>query len=140
MNRVRKYFIGEAKEGRIKSFSALKAYAKKNKIDISTAELQSIKSGWAPTAVRRNYSRPQEFQTIQYENLADIEIDFAFFYPNYKKQNDGYIGFLMCVCPATNYMNCIPFSNRTMESFEQAVTILCQGASFPALGNKGTAD
>lgn len=79
-----------------------------------------------------SFERKVDWVKLNSFNLQ-FKIDYAFFLPREKRHNSGKIGFLCAACPATFAIAVVPFKNRKMESFQEAVRYLCGSGVFPVI-------
>ena len=130
---LKKYFIKRINVGDVLTEYDLNQYVKKRKLTISKQYVNKLRDNILPTLLYKTPIPIKIFQTITVDRLGLLSMDFAYYHPEWKKHNKGYIGFLMVNSIIADKRWAIPMKSRKTDEFERAMEEVCRGNIFPAV-------
>jgi hypothetical protein len=121
MERLREHFERKAqRDGVILSHQDLLDYASKNKITVDTRKLRTFRGHWKDLVLfQQAVVKPKHFSSAVISSYGLCFSDFGFFHPEWKRENNGYIGFLLIVESLTKLLYACPLRDRTKASYEK---------------------
>ena len=138
--KLRKYFEKNIKLGKILKSKHLTQYAKNRKLNVSPKFIRNIRNYVLPTLLYKQPINIKTYQTITVDRLGLLSMDFCYYpppikkkYRNWKRFNDGHVGFLVINSVAAKKWVAMPMKSRTMKEFEKVLTQVFKGNYFPAI-------
>ena len=128
-----RYYTKNQNLGKKLTHNDLMKYVKSRNLDVDTKFVAQIRKKVFATAL---FTRPKPvnvFQTVTVAKLGLCSMDFAYFKNEWKRHNNGYIGFLMINSVFPKKRCAIPMKSRNTIAFEKAIEEVCLGNVFPAI-------
>ena len=134
MEQLKRYFLREAKAGRLLTYQEVLSYSKSRRLKVSTRNVRDLRQEWMDTAIYRNGPlHPRIFQTISIPQLGLVQVDLAFYMGQERRVNNNHIGFLLCTAPATGLIHVMPIDDKSIPTFEAGLLRLMRASPFPVL-------
>ena len=131
--KLRKHFIKRIEQGNILTNGELSAYAKKRHLNVGTDYIRTLRDKVLPTLLYKQPVRIKTYQTITVDRLGLLSVDFAYYKPKWRAQNNNCVGFLMVNSVIAGKRWAIPMKSRKTSEFEEALEQICKGGIFPAV-------
>lgn len=122
------------KRGRFLSLKQLKDYARSNKLEVSTRDLEDLRSRVGSTArFRRAPKKPKRFSSFHRPTLDIIQSDLFFMNKRHRRFNENAIGGLIAIQPLTGLLFLYPIKNKSANQLEKAFDEMLYNGPFSKL-------
>lgn len=115
MDRLKRHIAAMLKKGNLPNAAQLLRYSARNRLGLGRPDIRSLLATWPGVPPLKEFHGKGKYMGMAYFRYGVVQIDFASFKPQWRRQNGGNVGFLVAVEASSGQLAVEPVAGKSME-------------------------